>query len=87
MLQKIGICCTTTWILQKVHLFDALSLVHGYLILNRKIWYGLAQLSLTLHYIVEQYFFFVSFTFMFSFYFLGFVADELPVSIIIVYNF
>ena len=43
---------------------------------------ALTQLSLT----VEEYFI-ISITFIFNLYFLCFVADELPASLIIVYDF
>ena len=45
---------------------------------------ALTQLFLT--YIIVEEYFIISITFMFNFYFLGFVADELPASIIIVYS-
>ena len=40
-----------------------------------------------LPYITVEEYFIISITFMFNLYFLYFVADELPASIIIVYNF
>ena len=47
---------------------------------------ALTQLSLIVHY-SRRIFYYIIITFIFNLYFLCFVVDELPASIIIVYNF